>query len=163
MPGIINCIIETEDAAAKYEEKTYYKCFGWQYMLNHAVKFYDLGLLKFLADALGWEMTLPPLASDFGKHTEAFDLSFIISEDSIALAEERLQNLIKFVRFKSAFAGQCFLYIGANIKEDGTRLLGNVGKGIEGKIANISAIHNSKTGYITGKLKFLQCIDLLNW
>lgn len=163
MPGELDVWIESEDSSSKYEGKIYLKCTSWNYIYNHIIKFYDLGLLKALADALNFDMSLPPLVTDFGKHTETFDIKFIINDGDPDWNEKKFWELCAFARFKAAHADQVFLYIGDNIKDDGTRLLGVTDKGIEGKISSINGAMKTKEGYITGDLKFLSAIDLLNW
>lgn len=164
MPGFTDIMIETEDAQSKYQYKLYLKCDKWSYTGNHSIKIYDLGLVSFLADALGWEMVLPPFASDFGKYIESFDFEFILEGTSESAIEEKMKDMIVFTRFISAFAGQCFLYIGSQIKDDGTRLLGVSGKGIECKPSNLD-FYDFETDkqYVKGRLRVICCIDLVNW
>lgn len=163
LTGEIDVLIELEDPAAKYQERLYLKCTTWTYMLNHTIKLYDLGMIKFLADLLNFDMAFPSLATDYGKHIEIFDFSFIINNGSVERNEEKLKNIIEFTRFKAAFAAQCFMYIGENIKDDATRLLGVSGKGIECKVNKMVAHSITKKNYIAGKLSVLCVIDLLNW
>lgn len=175
MPGEIDVYVEAEDSSSKYQGKWYFKSTRWTYTLNHLFKIYDLSLWKFAADILGFDAPLPPMATDFGKHTENFQLEFIIADGSPERSEETLSELIKFVRFKAAYAEFCFIYIGDNIKTDGTRIFDDVteatlggsrtglGKGINGKIGNLDIVNKTEQGFITCRLNFLVCEDLLNW
>ena len=163
MVGEVDVYIETEHTGTKYDGKHYFKCTGYNYVLNHIMKFYDLGMIAVLADTLGWNMSLSTLCVDFGKHTESWNIEFIYNDISLDENERRFWEMIKFARFKAAFASNCYLYIGDYIVADDTRYNDDSGKGIKGKIANINARCNVKEGYIKGMLTFLICRDLLGF
>lgn len=159
----LDVIIECEDSNSDFEGILYLKATSWRYMLKRTIKLYDLGLIKIFLEALGLEQAVPPLATDFGKSVETFDIKFIIKEHDVATAEARLNDAMGFIRNKTPFADQCFLYIGTNIDYDGTRMLDVAGKGIEGKVATFDVDSKTKENYISGNLKFIVAIDLLNW
>lgn len=179
MSGTIDVRIESEASVARFRGAIRLKCTRWTYTLTHILKLYDLGMLAIFANALGFNDPLPTLATDFGKHTEKFTLEFIIDDGSPERNEETLTEMIKFVRFKAALAKFTFLYIGANIKADGSRIfelveqpfygggagsdLVSQGKGIQGKAGNIDSVSKTKEGFIRGRIQFVQCVDLLNF
>lgn len=179
MSGAIDVRFESESSGTKYDGKIRIKCVRWGYTLTHLFKLYDLGMLQVIADALGFDKPFPSLAIDFGKHTENFTFDFIINDGSPERNEETLTEYIKFIRFKAALAQFCFLYIGENIKADGSRIFDLVeqplygggagsdlvsqGKGIQGKIGNLDSLSVTKEGFIKGRITFIQCVDLLNW